>query len=164
VGDFAPKRAEPDRARYPHLPHAPVIFDHRHVHLNELGAWGMLWRDATVTGFVNGQAVASVKLSGNPLPTTLQVQADDTTLCAHEKDATRVMVRALDQAGRLLPFIDDVVQVEVSGAAKLLGPNLLTLKGGVTGFWVETTGAVGDISVRVSTRRLGEQHLALSAA
>lgn len=164
VGDFAPKRAEPDRERYPHLPHAPVIFDNRHVNMNDLGAWGMLWRDATVTGYINGKAVSTVKLSGNPVPTTLQVQVDDTELHAHEKDATRVIVRALDQAGRLLPFMDDVVQVQVTGAAKLLGPDLLTLKGGTTGFWLETTGAVGDISLRVSTRRMGEQRVALRAA
>jgi beta-galactosidase len=163
VGDFAAKRAEPDRERYPHLPHAPVIFDSRHVNMADLGAWGMLWRDATVTGFIAGKAVSTVKLSGDPLPTTLQVEVDDTQLHAHEKDATRVIVRALDQAGRLLPFMDDVVQVDVSGAAQLLGPNLLTLKGGTTGFWLETTGAVGDIAVRVSTRRLGEQRLTLRA-
>jgi beta-galactosidase len=88
---------------------------------------------------------------------------DDTVLRADEKDATRVIVRALDQAGRLLPFLDEVVHVQVAGAARLLGPDTLTLKGGVTGFWVETTGAVGDITVRVSTRRMGEQVLALRA-
>ena len=163
VGDFAPKRAEPDRERYPHLPHAPVIFDSRHVNMNDLGAWGMLWRDATVTGYLNGKAVATVQLSGNPLPTTLQVQVDDTVLRADEKDATRVIVRALDQAGRLLPFLDDVVAVDVQGAATLLGPTAITLKGGTTGFWVETTGAKGPITVRVSTRRMGEQVLALRA-
>ncbi|MDZ7938779.1 MAG: glycoside hydrolase family 2 TIM barrel-domain containing protein [Rhodoferax sp.] len=163
VGDFAPKRAEPDRERYPHLPHAPVIFDGRHVNMNDLGAWGMLWRDATFTGYLNGKAVATVAVSGNPLPTTLQVQVDDTTLRAGEKDATRVIVRALDQAGRVLPFLDDIATIEVSGAAKLLGPDSLPIKGGVTGFWVETTGAVGDIAVHISTRRLGEQRLTLRA-
>jgi beta-galactosidase len=94
----------------------------------------------------------------------LQVEVDDTQLHAHEKDATRVIVRALDQAGRLLPFMDDVVHVQVAGAAKLLGPDLLTLKGGTTGFWLETTGAVGDISLCVSTRRMGEQRVTLHAA
>lgn len=163
VGDFAPKRADPDRALYPHLPHAPVIFDGRHVDMNDLGAWGMLWRDATFTGYINGKAVATVAVSGNPLPTTLQVQVDDTTLRADEKDATRVIVRALDQAGRVLPFLDDIATIEVSGAAKLLGPDSLPIKGGITGFWVETTGAVGDIAVRISTRRLGEQRLTLRA-
>ncbi len=163
VGDFDVKRAEPDRAQYPHLPHAPVIFDSRHVNMNDLGAWGMVWRDATVTGYLKGQAVATVKLSGNPLPTTLQVQADDTLLRADDKDATRVIVRALDQAGRLLPFLDEVVTVTVSGAARLLGPDVLTLKGGATGFWVETTGVQGEIGVTVHTRRLGAQHLYLRA-
>jgi beta-galactosidase len=163
VGDFAPKRAEPDRARYPHLPHAPVIFDSRHVNMNDLGAWGMLWRDAIFTGYIDGKAVASVAVSGNPLPTTLQLQVDDTSLRAGEKDATRVIVRALDQAGRPLPFLDDIVTVDVSGAAKLLGRRMLPIKGGVTGFWVETTGAVGDIAVSVSTTRLGMQRLSLHA-
>ena len=163
VGDFAPKRAEPDRSRYPNLPHAPVIFDSRHVNLNDLGAWGMVWRDATVTGYIDGKAVARVALSGNPLPSQLQVEIDDTELHAHEKDATRVIVRALDQGGRLLPFLDDVVSVEVSGAAHLLGPQLLTFKGGTTGFWIETTGNLGDITVRVTTRRLGAQERTLRA-
>jgi beta-galactosidase len=49
----------------------------------------------------------------------------------------------------------------VSGAAKLLGPPQLPIKGGVTGFWVETSGAAGDVAVCVSTRRLGERHLTL---
>ena len=163
VGEFAAKRGEPDRTLYPHLPHAPVIFDSRQVNMSDLGAWGMLWRDATFTGYINGQAVARVSVSGNPLPTTLQVQLDDTLLRADEKDATRVIVRALDQAGRVLPFLDDIATVEVSGAARLLGPQTLPIKGGVTGFWVETTGAVGEIAVRIRTRRLGEQCLTLRA-
>ncbi len=163
VGDFAPKRAEPDRARYPHLPHAPVIFDSRQVNMNDLGAWGMLWRDAIFTGYIDGKAVASVAVSGNPLPTTLQLQVDDTVLRSGEKDSTRVIVRALDQAGRPLPFLDDIVTVDVSGAAQLLGPRMLPIKGGVTGFWVETTGAVGDIALSVSTTRLGTQRLSLRA-
>jgi beta-galactosidase len=163
VGDFPAKRAEPDRALYPHLPHAPVIFDGRHVNMNDLGAWGMVWRDATFTGYINGKAVATVNVSGAPLPTTLQVQVDDITLRADEKDATRVIVRALDQNGRVLPFLDDFATVEVTGAAQLLGPQVLPIKGGVTGFWVETTGAVGEIAVRISTRRLGEQRLTLRA-
>ncbi|MDY0745256.1 glycoside hydrolase family 2 TIM barrel-domain containing protein [Paucibacter sp. R3-3] len=163
VGDMPPTRAEPDRERYPHLPHAPVIFDERHISVNAFGAWGMLWRDAVFTGYVDGKPVATVAVSGSPLPTKLQVQVDDTVLRADEKDATRVIVRALDQAGRLLPFLDDIATIEVSGAAKLLGPALLPIKGGVTGFWLETTGAAGEISVRVRTRRLGEQALTLRA-
>lgn len=162
-GDFMAKRAEPDREAYPHLPHAPVIIDSRHVNINDLGAWGMLWQDGVITGFINGKAVAEVRLSGNPVPTTLSVKADDATLLAGEKDAARIIVQALDQAGRVLPFLDDVAFVSVTGPAKLLGPDVLPLKGGMTGFWVETTGEAGSISVTIKTRRLGEKHLQLKA-
>ena len=163
-GDFPAKRVEPDRALYPNLPHAPVIIDGRHVNINELGEWGMRWLDGKITGFVGGKPVAEVRLSGNPLPTTLDVKVDDLELAADEKDATRVIVRALDQAGRVLPFIDDVVSVELTGPAKILGPRLLPFKGGVVGFWVETTGEKGTISVCVSARRLGKKVLTLTAS
>ena len=162
-GDFKAKRAEPDRARYPNLPHAPVIIDSRHVDIGDLNAWGMRWRDGKITGFIDGKPVAEVLLSGNPLPTTLEVQADDLELRADEKDATRIIVRALDQVGRLLPFLDDVATITVTGAARLLGPDLLMFKGGLTGFWVETTGERGTITVTVTTRRLGSKTLVLNA-
>ena len=162
-GDFPAKRVGPDRERYPHLPHAPIIIDGRHVDINDLGAWGQRWCDGRITGFIDGKPVAEVLLSGNPLPTTLEVQADDLELLADEKDATRVIVRALDQAGRLLPFLDDVATVTVVGAAKLLGPDVLLFKGGISGFWIETTGERGPITVTVSTRRLGSKTLELLA-
>ena len=163
-GDFPAKRIEADCERYPNLPHAPMIIDGRHINISDLGIWGQRWLDGSITGFVDGKKVAEVRLSGNPLPTTLEVQVDDLELFANEKDATRVIVRILDQAGRLVPFIDDVVCVKVTGAAKLLGPDMLLVKGGVTGFWVETTGEEGEIGIRVSSRRLGEKTLTLKAS
>jgi beta-galactosidase len=156
-GDFPPKRIEPDRAAYPHLPHAPVIIDGRHVDLAEIGAWGMRWQDGKFTGFVDGRPVAEVRLLGSAVATALQLDCDDAELRAAEKDATRCIVRALDQLGNVLPVFDDVVSVSVAGPARLLGPDLLPFKTGIAGFWVETTGEPGEISVTVSSRRLGKQ-------
>ena len=163
-GDFPAKRIAPDREHYPHLPRPPMVIDGRIVDINDLGAWGQRWSDGRITGFIDGKPVAEVLLSGNPLPTTLEVRADDSELHADEKDATRIIVRALDQVGRLLPFLDDVATITVTGAAKLLGPDLLMFKGGLTGFWVETTGERGTITITVTTRRLGSKTLVLNAA
>lgn len=55
----------------------------------------------------------------------------------------RVIVRALDQIGNILPYLDGPVQVRVSGAARLLGPETIVLNGGTIGFWIETTGQPG---------------------
>lgn len=163
-GEFPPKRIYPDRDSYPHLPHAPVVIDGRHVDLAELGAWGMRWQDGRFTGFVNGEAVAEVRMSGKAVATTLELVADDTELQATEKDATRVIVRALDQLGNVLPVFDDPLFVNVSGPGRLLGPDVLTFRAGIAGFWVETTGECGEISVEVTNRRLGTKRLAVRAS
>ncbi len=158
-GAFPPKRVYPDRENYPHLPHAPVVIDQRHVDFAEIGAWGMRWQDGRFTGFVDGQPVAEVRLSGKAVATTLELVADDAELRASEKDATRFIVRALDQFGNVLPVFDDPVHICVSGPAWLLGPDLVAFKAGIAGFWVETTGSTGEIGVEVSSRRLGSRRL-----
>lgn len=157
------KRVGPDRENFPHLPHPPVVIDHRHFTKDELGVWGMKWEDAAFTGFIDGKAVASLRMVADPVPTTLEVVADSTTLRAEGRDSVRVIVRALDQARNVLPFLNDAVDVTVTGPARLLGPERLVFQGGSTGFWMETTGTAGGIAVAVASTRLGSARLELSA-
>ncbi|WP_112996518.1 glycoside hydrolase family 2 protein [Hyphomicrobiales bacterium] len=157
------KRVGPDRENFPHLPHPPVVIDHRHFTKDELGVWGMKWEDAAFTGFIDGKAAASLRMVADPVPTTLEVVADNTTLRAEGRDSVRVIVRALDQAGNVLPFLNDAVDVTVTGPARLLGPERLVFQGGSTGFWLETTGAAGGIAVAVTSTRLGSVRLELLA-
>ena len=159
-GSHPPKRALPDRDRFPHLPHPPVIVDRRHFSDNELGLWGMTWEHGVVTGFVDGKAVATARFAADPVATTLQVAPDATSIGRH--DATRVMVRALDQVGNKLPFFADPVSLQVTGAGRLIGPDLVPLRAGSTGFWVQATGA-GAIDITVSSDRLGTTGLRLQA-
>ena len=159
-GNHAPKRVQPDRDRFAHLPHAPVIVDHRHFTPDELGLWGMTWEHAEVTGLIDGKTVAVARFVSDPIATTLQVQPDAETLDRH--DAVRVMVRALDQIGNKLPFFPEPVSITVSGAGRRIGPGLVPLRAGSTGFWVQATG-VGTIDVTVSSDRLGTKTLQLQA-
>jgi beta-galactosidase len=160
-GDAAPKRVRPDREAYPHLPHAPVIIDQRHFSKDELGRWGMTWQNGRITGFVGGKAVATVEMVADPVPTRLEVVPDARRLSA-EKDNVRVIVRALDQAGQLLPFLDEPVSLRLQGPARVLGPSLLTLKGGAVGFWLETTGA-GEVMVQLASPRFADVQIVLEA-
>ncbi len=160
-GDHPPKRVQPDRERFPHLPHPPVILDHRSFSADELGLWGMKWNAATLTGYVNGKAVATKSYVDNALPTTLQVVPDATAIGAH--DAVRIMVRVLDQAGNKLPFLPEPVTVTVTGPAHRFGPATLPLRAGSTGIWLQATGA-GVITVTVSHDRLDTVSLSLTAS
>jgi len=161
-GANPPKRFTPDREAYPHLPHAPVVMDRRHFSDEELGRWGMSWESATITGYVGGKAVKTVNFVADPVPATLEVEADGDRLRG-SGDTVRVMVRALDQSGHTLPFFSDPVSIEVSGAGERLGPGLVPLRAGSTGFWVRATGP-GVITVTVTSERLGRQSITLTAS
>jgi beta-galactosidase len=163
-GDHAPKRIGPDRERYPHLPHPPVIVDRRHFTNEELGLWGMQWEDAAIIGLIDDKPVKEVRFAPDPVASKLEVVADRNRLSASEKDSVRVMVRALDQAGHKLPFLFEPIEIEVTGAAARVGPRLVPLRGGSTGFWLESTGAAGPITVTVTSPRFGATSIDLSAA
>ena len=156
------KRAGPDRESFPHLLHAPVVIDHRHFNADELGVWGMGWEDGLFTGFVDGKPVAELRMVADPVPSRLEVAADSHTLRASGRDSTRIIVRALDQAGSRLAFLNEAAFVRVDGPGRLIGPAVLTFQGGTTGFWLETIGTPGLITVEVSSPRFASQKLQLT--
>ncbi|NKM54489.1 beta-galactosidase [Rhizobium anhuiense] len=158
------KRIGPDRENYPHLPHPPVVLDHRHFTADELGTWGLEWIDGTFTGYIDGQPVASLTLAADPLPTTLEVVADRSTLRARERDSTRVIIRALDQSGQRLPFMNDSISLKVHGPARIVGPANVPLQGGTSGFWLEATGFTGEITVEVVSTRFAPVTTSVTAA
>ncbi|MBY3598871.1 glycoside hydrolase family 2 protein [Rhizobium bangladeshense] len=157
------KRIGPDRENYPHLPHPPVVLDHRHFTADELGTWGLEWIDGTFTGYIAGEPVVSLKLAADPLPTTLEMIADSSTLKARERDSTRVIIRALDQCGQRLPFMNDSISLKVHGPARIVGPANVPLQGGTAGFWLEATGLVGEITVEAVSSRFAPVTLAVTA-
>lgn len=153
------KRIEPDTKTYPHLPHPPCILDHSMVTPEEFGEWGMTWRDGELVGFRDGKEVVRRHLPADPLPTTLDIAADDTELRAGEKDTVRVMLRALDQGGNVLGFFDDPVEVSLEGAGRIVGPTLLSFKGGAVGVYVEAGNEVGRLTLTAKSRPFGLKHI-----
>jgi beta-galactosidase len=162
-GNHPPKRVGPDREAFPHLPHAPVVVDRRHFTAEELGLWGMEWLDVKLVGYVNGKPAKEIRYVADPVAHRLEVVADRTAISAAGKDCVRVMVRALDQVGNKLPFLFDPVEIDIAGAATLVGPRLVPLRGGATGFWLESTGMPGPITVKVTSPRFGTTTISLSA-
>jgi beta-galactosidase len=162
-GNHPPKRVGPDREAFPHLPHAPVVVDRRHFTAEELGLWGMEWLDVKLVGYVNGKPAKEIRYVADPVAHRLEVVADRTAISAAGKDCVRVMVRALDQVGNKLPFLFDPVEIDIAGAATLVGPRLVPLRGGATGFWLESTGTPGPITVKVTSPRFGTTTISLSA-
>ncbi len=155
------KRVHPDRKTYPHLPHPPCILDRSMVSPEEFGEWGMTWRDGEITGYVGEEAVKRLHFVADPLPTLLDIAPDDVILRAGEKDTVRIMLRALDQGGNLLAFFDAPVELSLEGPGRIVGPDLVSLKGGVVGTYVEAGDVAGRLTLWVRCAPFAPQSLTL---
>ncbi|WP_274893456.1 hypothetical protein [Thermoanaerobacterium sp. R66] len=149
----------PKKDEYKGIPYPPVIIDYSIIKPEEVGSWGMKWEDLYLRGFYKNNVVIEKKYSTEPVPTELCVMPDDFLLDASQKDATRIVVKILDQYGNLLPFINEVIKIEIEGPAKLQGPNEVALIGGAIAFWVETINESGVINIKVRSRSLGEKNV-----
>ncbi len=155
-GRNAPKRIYPDRQNFPHLPFAPVVLDARSVAPEDIGAWGSVWEDGLFTGYVDGAPVIQSLHAASPLPHKLEVVPDTSELALmHHRDATRVVLRALDQCGNLLPYVDEIVSLDIEGPARVIGLDVIVLRGGTSAFWIETTGEAGEIRITAYGQRMG---------
>lgn len=150
----------PDRLTYPHLPHPPMMLRHEDITGEQLGRWGMQWHDVELVGYIKGEVAVKRTLVANPLPSNLELCADRIELNAEQRE-TRVIVRALDQAGNILPFLHDSADISISGPAQLIGPSKSPLRGGSTGFWVRAHGIPGAISINVRTERFDAESVKL---
>ena len=48
----------------------------------------------------------------------------------------RVIIRALDQVGNKMRYINETISVNLSGPVILFGPNLIPFMAGSAGFWI----------------------------
>ena len=147
---------------YGSLPYPPFVIDTDVISPSQLGEWGMRWEDGTISGFVAGQKVIEVQMSGEPLPTTLAVVADDETLTQGQKDVTRVLVNILDQCGNVLPFASPIVRVSLQGPGRVQGPSSFALVGGSFGFYVESNGQSGELDILVESEGFASHQLKIN--
>ena len=75
-----------------------------------------------------------------------------TEAAADPSDEIRVIVRALDQAGNRLHFLNEPVFLDLAGPARLIGPACPVLQGGSTGCWLRPTGETGTIRLDARLR------------
>ncbi len=152
VGDCEVGQWAPDQEHFAGLDHAPVVMD-----LSELALWGDAWGDARFEGFLNGKKVIEKNFSGNPLPKKLLVEPDDRRLCAGDWDATRVVVRLVDEFENTLPYAFEPAELSVEGEGTIIGPGSVSLLGGCIAFWVKTTGNPGTVRVSATARGITTQ-------
>ena len=115
-----------------------------------VGNWGgeaTVWRFDAVT---KGKVVASVTCCPSAKP-HLEVTPSHTDLKEGASyDMAAVRIRILDEFGNVAPYAQLPVRLELSGAAQLVGPDVVTAEGGMCGGYIRTVGQTGLATLRVS--------------
>lgn len=119
------------------------------------GEWGASWSDAEFIGYANGEAVVSKKFAANPVYEGIELTCDHEELKVDCYDATRIVVKAVDQVGNTIPYINEFITIETTGAIEVIGPKTVTLIGGSIGFWVRTKVGeeAGEAIIKVTSSR-----------
>jgi len=141
--------ALPARDEFPHLKHPPFIAVFTGLHFEK--------GDLRIDGYLGNKCVASRCLSGKGVTAAIQVKADDTQLRADGADATRVVIRAVDEYGALRPLANDIVEIALEGEGQLIGESPVALSGGVAAVWVRAGLHPDELTVRVKHCRFGQQ-------
>lgn len=87
----------------------------------------------------------------------LRVNVYKTTLTERESyDVTALRINAVDEYGNTLHFSSEPIKVSVNGPVEIIGPDIISLKGGMGGLYIKTTGKAGTAAVTLTSATLGE--------
>jgi len=148
----------PDKARYPHLRHAPFFVD--------LDLDGTSHPELRIDGYIQGKRAVSRSFSSDPLKDQFYFAADDPELIADGSDATRLVFKVVDQFGADRALGTGEVRFEITGPGELVGDNPFDLApaGGAAAVWIKTRpGEGGTITVKATHSALGSKSLTLKA-
>ena len=119
-----------------------------------IGDWGGKSTVYRFDAMKNGKVVKTVvKTPMNQM--NLDIQASSNTLNENTSyDVAVVRIRAVDENGNLLPYCNEAIKLTVEGPLELIGPDMISLRGGMSAFYVKTIGQKGAAKVKISCSRV----------
>jgi hypothetical protein len=91
----------------------------------------------------------------------IKLQPEATTLQADASDARLVFISVVDGNGSVVPTDSSAITLSISGPGSLVGPTVVSMKGGELATWVRSTRAVGTITLTASAPGLTSASLTL---
>lgn len=82
---------------------------------------------------------------------SLEVKVDHVDLCEEDTwDMATIRIRAIDQNGNTLPYLNRSLTFKLDGQADLIGPEHAPLVGGMAGTYIKTIGQKGSAQLTIS--------------
>ena len=114
-----------------------------------IGDWGGTSTSYRFEAVKNGAVVKTIRKE--PMHGVhLKTQADHTIL--QEKstyDVAAIRIAACDENGNVLPFYQEPLVISVDGPLEVIGSKIISLKGGMGGTYIKTTGESGHAKLKI---------------
>ena len=115
-----------------------------------VGNWGGEASEWRFDAVKNGEVIKTVTRKAG-CQVHLEVKADHTDL--HEGDTydvSSIRIRAVDEYGNIAPYYQEAVTLRTEGDIGIIGPSVISLKGGCGGTYVKTLGNAGNAKLFVN--------------
>ena len=128
-----------------------------------IGDWGGSSTEYRFEAIKDGKVVKTV--AKTPMKNAkLKAQASSTTLIERNSyDVALVRIQAVDEFDNILYFCGEPLEIIVEGPIEVIGPNIISLKGGQAGVYVKSTGESGTALLKIYNPQLGEKEIRFEA-
>ncbi|MBR6654745.1 MAG: glycoside hydrolase family 2 protein, partial [Oscillospiraceae bacterium] len=120
-----------------------------------IGDWGSRVTEYRFDAIRNGQVVKTVTKAPMSKPSLQATVSSSTLKDTTSYDVAAVRLKAVDDHGNLLYFCNEPLKISAEGPVEIIGGDMVSLKGGMTGIYVRSTGTGGSAAVTVSNPQLG---------
>ena len=121
-----------------------------------VGDWGATSTEYRFEAIQNGKVVKTVVKT--PMKKAkLQVQMSKEILKeGNSYDVSAVRMQAVDEHGNILYYCNEPVEIIAEGPVEVIGPKIVSLKGGMAGTYIRTTGICGEAVLRFVNSQMDE--------
>ena len=119
------------------------------IYSTYIGNWGDTATTYRFEAVKKGEVVAEVMKGPS---THLHIEALTDTLQLHEKDTydvASIRIQVKDTYGNISTYLNAPLSLELKGNAELVGPNVISLQGGMTGTYIKTIGLSGPATLTI---------------
>lgn len=129
------------------------------IYTKHVGDWGGNSTQYRFEAVKNGRTVATVVKE--PMKQMQLVAQANCEILREGKsyDVAAIRFQMVDENRNLLYFCNEPLSLSVEGVVELIGPNVISLKGGMGGCYIKTTGEAGNAILKIHSAQAGEVEL-----
>ncbi len=136
-----------------------TLEDGARLYYKYIGSWGGQSTSFRFDAIRDGKVVKSIVKSPSR-KAMLHLEADTTKLCEDTTyDVAAIQIRAVDESGNTLYYYQEPIELKAEGAIEIIGPSIISLKGGMGGTFIKTIGQSGSGVLIIRQLQLGEERI-----